>query len=114
MDPFPGEPPEVPGYHDLRPLGAGGFGRVYRARRDGDDGVEIAIKLALPGDALAAERLLREAEALAAVGPPHVPALLGTGRLGDGTPYLVLELVAAPTLAARGMGRREAVAVGVA
>src|SRR5262249_39571578 len=113
MDPFPGDLPAVAGYFDLTPLGAGGFGRVYRAR-GGDR--EVAIKLASPGDGLAAERLLRETEALAGVGPPHVPALLGTGRLDDGTPYLVLELVTAPTLAACVVAgeRLDARAIGIA
>src|SRR6185295_5161460 len=91
--------PELPGYRIEALLGAGGFGAVYLAA-PAAGGWRVAIKVAAE-NALAAERLQREGEALALIGSPHVPALIGTGTLGDGRPYLVMEHVAMPLLSAR-------------
>ncbi len=44
----------------------------------------------------AGEALLREADALAAVGVPHVPAVYERGILDDGSVYVVMEFVQAP------------------
>jgi len=76
-------------------LGVGGFGRVYRAV--GPAG-EVAVKLANTtprggADPIAAERLRREARALAALDHENIVRLLGSGA-ADGVPYLVLEHVA--------------------
>jgi tetratricopeptide (TPR) repeat protein len=77
-------------------LGHGGFGTVYSA--EGPTG-RVAIKAAHHAVPLADARLLREGEALQAIGPPHVPELLGRGVLADQTSYLIMELVTWPTLA---------------
>ncbi|MFO0746436.1 MAG: serine/threonine-protein kinase [Myxococcota bacterium] len=81
-------------------LGAGGFGRVYRALALAPhdyEGDEVALKIASPAggqhDALAAERLGREARALGRLDHPNVVRLLGSG-VADGAPYLVMELIA--------------------
>ncbi|TMQ04532.1 MAG: serine/threonine protein kinase, partial [Deltaproteobacteria bacterium] len=84
------------GYAIEAVLGRGGFGVVVRAR--GSDG-RVAIKLAHPHRE-ARDRLARERDVLAAVGPPLAPALLGHGASDDGSPFLVMELVDAPTLRA--------------
>lgn len=89
--------PGVPGFAVSGELGRGGFGAVLAARRL-PEGTSVALKLA-EGGAEAARQLAAEARALRAVGPPHVPALLGEGRLDDGRPYLVLERLELPTLA---------------
>jgi serine/threonine-protein kinase len=102
----------------LAALGAGGMGEVYRAR-DLKLGREVALKilpphLAADQDLLA--RLLREAQALAALNHPNIAAIYGLDEEG-GTPRLVLELVAGESLAqrlARGaMEPEDALAFGV-
>ena len=87
------QPPEVPGLIVGELLGAGGFSTVWAATRGGQQG---ALKAA-PPEGL--EQLRNEARALALVGPPAVPALLGEGALPGGGGYLLLERIDAPTLA---------------
>ncbi len=87
----------VPGYLVGREIGRGGFGVVYEAVRE-SDGLPVALKVALPGQLDAQGRLDREADALEAVGPPHVPAVCGRG-LAHGRPYIALEFIPGPTLA---------------
>jgi eukaryotic-like serine/threonine-protein kinase len=93
-------PEQVPGFELLAPIGEGGFGAVYRARRL-RDGAPAAVKLAQASEPSAAVRLRREAAVLAAVGPPHVPRVLDSGDLASGAPYLAMELIDLPTLAER-------------
>jgi eukaryotic-like serine/threonine-protein kinase len=92
----PFAPPEITGYEVTARLGAGGFGTVVRARRAGRD---VAIKIA-HGDPESRARLAREVEMLRALGPPHVPAFVEAGQLADGAPFVAMELVDAPALAA--------------
>jgi hypothetical protein len=83
----------------LAPLGAGGMGRVFRAR-DTRLLRDVALKL-LPSelmhDPVRRERLLREARAAARVSHPNVLAIHEVGDAG-GVPYIVMELVAGSTL----------------
>jgi hypothetical protein len=58
-------------------LGQGGFGAVFEATRG--DGQRVAIKVARADQASASERLVLEAEALMAIGVPHVPAVSAAG-----------------------------------
>ena len=73
-------------------LGAGGMGRVLRAR-DEELGREVALKL-LPGDATPSCRARFQREVLAASQVRH-PALVRVHEAGEvaGQPYLVMELV---------------------
>ncbi|WP_433926481.1 serine/threonine-protein kinase PknK [Sorangium cellulosum] len=92
--------PRFAGYWTRRVLGQGGFGFVFEAEPE-DGGPPVAIKLARADRRGAGAQLQREIEALSAVGAPHAPAVHASGTLDDGSPYAVLERIAAPTLAAR-------------
>jgi tetratricopeptide (TPR) repeat protein len=85
----------VPGYAVAGPLGRGGFGRVFSARREAD-GREVALKVLEP---LASERLEREVEALRRIGPPAAPQLLGQATAVTGEPVVVMERIDGHTLA---------------
>jgi serine/threonine-protein kinase len=77
------------------PLGAGGMGSVWLARRsDGRYEGAVAVKLlnlALMGHG-GAERFAREGQVLARLTHPHIARLLDAG-IDEGQPYLVLEHV---------------------
>ncbi|WP_437609805.1 protein kinase [Sorangium sp. So ce834] len=92
--------PRFPGYWTRRTLGQGGFGLVVEAEPEGG-GARVAIKLARADRRGAAQRLRGEVDALSSIGAPHVPAVHAWGALDDGSPYAVIEHIAAPTLAAR-------------
>ena len=80
----------------VAPLGAGGMGEVYSARRaDGAYDSEVAVKLlkrGLDSDAVLA-RFAQEQRTLARLNHPHIAHLLDAGRSDDGLPYFVMELV---------------------
>ncbi|GHG83979.1 serine/threonine-protein kinase [Comamonas sp. JC664] len=92
---LPPAPPDVRGYVVGEPLGRGGFGRVFAARREAD-GQEVALKVLEP---LAGERLARELEALRRLGPPEAPALLGEATTRAGERVVIMERVEGVTLA---------------
>src|SRR5688572_15795824 len=85
----------------LDELGRGVHSVVYRARRQSR---YYAVKMPLFGDAdhleTVAQSFLREATALARVRHPALPAVMEVGWSKE-LPYLVMELVAGETLAAR-------------
>lgn len=89
--------PQVAGFSIQKLLGQGGFGAVYRAERQ-SDGRLVALKLALGENHAARASLKREIWALKEVPPPATPAFLGEGEAADGSPYLALEYITAPTL----------------
>ena len=86
-------------YEILGPLGAGGMGQIYRARRVrlGDD---VAIKMLLSPDAdvEARERFLRESRAAAQLRHPNIVAILDFDVDAEGRPFLVMELLSGPSL----------------
>lgn len=86
-------------YEILGPLGSGGMGQVYRARRV-TLGDEVAIKVLLSpeADAEARERFLRESRAAAQLRHPHIVAILDFATDADGRPYLVMEQLSGPSL----------------
>ena len=79
-------------YEIIDQIGAGGMGAVYRAR-DTRLGREVAIKVSA---AHFSDRFEREARAIAALNHSHICTLHDVGPN-----YLVMELVAGPTLADR-------------
>jgi serine/threonine-protein kinase len=90
-------------YRILRRMGSGATGVIYEAVRI-SDGVPVAIKLlraAAAHEAVASDRLRREAEALGLSWHPNVVEVIDHGHLADGTAYLVMELLHGESLAAR-------------
>jgi len=88
-------------YEVLGPLGAGGMGQVYRARRVrlGD---EVAVKVlsgALEAPQDLHERFLRESQACARLKHPGIVGLLDYGVDAGRQPYMVMELLSGPSLA---------------
>jgi serine/threonine protein kinase len=91
-------------YLVLEPLGTGGMGIVYAAR-DPELNRRVALKL-LRNDAVTpvargalAERLLREAQAMARLAHPNVVAVHDVGSHGDQI-FIAMEMVDGQTLAA--------------
>ena len=82
-------------------IGVGGMGWVYRARHVLDEHV-VALKV-LREDQLAlersVERMMREAAILASVGHDGIPRFYECGVLGDGRPWIAMELVEGSSLA---------------
>jgi len=96
-------------YRIVRRMGSGGSGVIYEAERS-SDGLPVAVKLlraVAAHEAVASDRLRREAEALGLAWHPNVVDVIEHGHLPDGTSYLVMELLRGETLAARleGQGR---------
>jgi serine/threonine-protein kinase len=81
-------------------LGVGGMGAVVAAKHL-ELGRRVAIKVMLPklAEQLAqTARFAREARAIAALKSEHVARLFETGRLDDGSPFLVMELLEGATV----------------
>jgi serine/threonine-protein kinase len=90
-------------YRIAKRMGSGASGVIYQATR-ASDGLRVAIKLlrtVAAHDAVASDRLRREAEALRLAWHPNVVEVLDHGLLGDGTAYLVMELLLGESLATR-------------
>jgi Tol biopolymer transport system component len=81
------------------PIGAGGFGEVYKAR-DTRLGRTVAIKIIPGADPDVKVRFEREARAIAALQHPHICTLYDIGH-ANGNDFLVLEYLEGETLAAR-------------
>jgi len=102
-----------------RPLGRGGMGTVWLARKEGDASLPPAA-IKMPTSSVgrgAAERLAREGALLAALNHPGIARLLEVGEAADGLPFLALEYVDGQTLPAwcdaRGLSTRERLALFV-
>src|SRR5262249_11573155 len=93
--------PSIPGYDAIRVLGQGGMGIVYLAR-DVVGNRLVALKMILGGYVGEKERarFRTEAEAVTRLGHPHVVQVYEVGE-HEGRPFLALEFVPGPTLAAR-------------
>jgi tRNA A-37 threonylcarbamoyl transferase component Bud32 len=93
--------PHLP-HHDLdREIGRGAMGIVYRAR-DRRDGRTVAVKMLLPehfDQRPALRRFLAETRAAARLEHPHIVPVHEVGESAAG-PYLVMELIDGPSLAA--------------
>lgn len=90
----PGKKPlfELPGYIIDKELGRGGYGAVFRAKRQ-SDGQTVAIKVLLPRVAVQPaeiEKFLRETSVTAQLRHPNLIKLFDQGHL-DGLPYFIME-----------------------
>src|SRR5688500_9246000 len=86
----------VGGYTLVRPLGMGGMGTVWLARRsDGRFEGHAAVKFVNLAvlDQVGHERFRREGTLLARLSHPHIARLLDAGVTESGQPFLVLEYV---------------------
>src|SRR6185437_10806333 len=87
-------------YRITREIGRGGMAAVYEAANV-DIGKRVAIKVLaqeLTTSAVVVERFLREARAAAAIRSPYICDIYDSGRLDDGRPFLVLELLEGESL----------------
>ena len=82
------------------PLGQGGMGAVYRATHvELDRSVAVKVLMTeLVSNETAVDRFLREARICASIGHPNVIDIYDLGRLPDGRPYLVMELLEGRTV----------------
>jgi serine/threonine-protein kinase len=84
-------------------IGIGAIGEVYAAEhvsRSEPAAVKLLQANALARDDLV-ERILREGDISRRLAHPHVVKVFDVGRLGDGAPYLTMELLRGRDLAAR-------------
>jgi serine/threonine protein kinase/tetratricopeptide (TPR) repeat protein len=82
-------------YEVIGPIGEGGMGTVYKAKRaDGQFEQEVAIKIIRAGASspLHARRFLEERSLLAQLQHPHIARLIDGGEHA-GIPYIVMELI---------------------
>src|SRR5258705_4289324 len=83
-----------------RELGRGGMAAVYEAENV-DIGKRVAVKVLaaeLTTSTIVVERFLREARAAAAISSPFICDVYDSGKLEDGRPFLVLELLEGESL----------------
>lgn len=93
-------------YRVQQRIGRGGVADVYRGE-DTSSGVAVAIKV-MRGDFLAklrpqdrephVQRVLQEATVTSAIGHPNIRSVFDSGRLPDGSAYLVMELLQGTSL----------------
>jgi serine/threonine-protein kinase len=87
-------------YEVVSVLGEGGMGRIYEVRHTAL-GRPFAMKVLRPelaSDADLAARFILEAKATASVKHPNVVQITDFGRLPDGVPFFVMELLVGHTL----------------
>ena len=94
----PKEPPRIPGYDILEPIGSGGQGSVWRARQVSLDRV-VAIKVLWAEDAsdpVLARRFIDEARIASKLNHPNIIQVIDVGET-DGTYWYAMEYVAGVT-----------------
>lgn len=89
---LPSQPPVLPGYVFIRPLGTGGFSDVFLYAQDLPRR-EVAVKVMLSSDSSDVLKMFTtEADALARLAAhPSILSVFGASRAADGRPYLVME-----------------------
>jgi serine/threonine protein kinase len=87
-------------YRVTREIGRGGMAAVYEAENV-HIGKRVAVKVLaaeLTTSSIVVERFLREARAAAAISSPYICDVYDSGKLEDGRPFLVLELLEGESL----------------
>src|SRR4249920_2593690 len=87
-------------YRLSREIGRGGMAAVYEAENV-HIGKRVAVKVLaaeLTASTIVVERFLREARAAAAISSPYICDVYDSGKLEDGRPFLVLELLEGESL----------------
>lgn len=90
---LPSQPPVLPGFTFIRPLGTGGFSDVFLFEQDLPRR-EVAVKVMLSSvnDSDVLKMFATEADALARLaGHPSILSVYQASRAADGRPYLVME-----------------------
>jgi serine/threonine-protein kinase len=93
----------IEGYEIGAPIGSGGVGTVYVARR-ASSGTRAAVRVLDNSTQPARQRsalFLNEALAASAIGHPSIIDVVDVGELADGRPYLVRDLLEGESLAER-------------
>ena len=88
-------------YEVVARLGQGGMGTVYRVRHAALDRVyalKVLSENVMARDADAGQRFLREARSAARIRHPNIVDVFDYGKLSDGRPYLVMELLEGESL----------------
>ena len=91
--------PDVPKrfgiYQVVERIGEGGMGAVYRAVRESDFQMQVAVKLVRRGmdTEYFLARFRRERQILAGLEHPNIARLLDGGATSEGLPYLVMEYI---------------------
>ena len=81
-----------------REIGSGGMGVVFQGRDD-RLGRRVAVKILSRRTGSESDSLfVRESKAAARLNHDHIVPVYSAGRTGDGTPYLVLQLIEGPSL----------------
>jgi serine/threonine protein kinase len=96
-------PSRVPGYHDLQPIGRGGFSTVYTAYQEHfDRTVALKILEIEMADEQSQRRFARECAAAGRLtGHPNIVTVFESGFTTDGKPYIAMEHFALGSLGVR-------------
>src|SRR5687767_14827362 len=93
---------EIGSYQIVELLGAGGMGRVYRAKHP-HIGKEVAVKLLrreLSSDSEVATRFLREARAVNEIRHENLIDVIDFGQTPEGECYIIMECLSGQSLSA--------------